>query len=133
MKYVEMDKAALLSEKEDLLKRIEGFRAMNLALDMTRGKPSPAQLDLSNNLFEGIATSDFKSSNGTDVRNYGVANGIVEARQFFGDLLKTSKDNIYIGNGYFIHASSAGHRVVVSNLTGGYYVRAFSWGRRVLG
>ena len=40
---------------------------------------------------------------------------------------------IYIGNGYFIHASSAGHRVVVSNLTGGYYVRAFSWGRRVLG
>ena len=99
MKYVEMDKAALLSEKEDLLKRIEGFRAMNLALDMTRGKPSPAQLDLSNNLFEGIATSDFKSSNGTDVRNYGVANGIVEARQFFGDLLKTSKDNIYIGNG----------------------------------
>lgn len=39
---------------------------------------------------------------------------------------------IYIGNGYFIHASSAGHRVVVSNLTGGYYVRAFSWGRRVL-
>lgn len=39
---------------------------------------------------------------------------------------------VYIGNGYFIHASSAGHRVVVSNLTGGYYVRAFSWGRRVL-
>ena len=39
---------------------------------------------------------------------------------------------IYIGNGFFIHASSGGHRVVVSNLTGGYYVRAFSWGRRVL-
>ena len=40
---------------------------------------------------------------------------------------------IYIGNGYFIHASSGGHRVVVSNLTVGYYSRVFSWGRRILG
>ena len=38
---------------------------------------------------------------------------------------------VYIGNGYFIHASSGGHRVVVSNLTTGYYSRVFSWGRRV--
>ncbi len=39
---------------------------------------------------------------------------------------------VYIGNGYFIHASSGGHRVVVSNITTGYYNRVFSWGRRVL-
>ena len=40
---------------------------------------------------------------------------------------------IYIGNGYFIHASSGGHRVVVSNLySGSYYNRVFSWGRRIL-
>lgn len=39
---------------------------------------------------------------------------------------------IYIGSGYFIHASSGGHRVVVSNLTTGYYARVFSWGRRIL-
>ncbi len=38
---------------------------------------------------------------------------------------------VYIGEGYFIHASSGGHRVVVSNLTTGYYGRVFSWGRRV--
>ena len=38
---------------------------------------------------------------------------------------------IYIGSGYFIHASSGGHRVVVSNITTGYYNRVFSWGRRV--
>ncbi len=38
---------------------------------------------------------------------------------------------IYIGNGYFIHASSGGHRVVVSNITTGFYNRVFSWGRRV--
>ena len=39
---------------------------------------------------------------------------------------------IYIGSGYFIHASSGGHRVVVSNLTSGYYNRVYSWGRRIL-
>ena len=39
---------------------------------------------------------------------------------------------IYIGEGYFIHASSGGHRVVVSNLTSGFYNRVYSWGRRVL-
>ena len=39
---------------------------------------------------------------------------------------------IYIGKGYFIHASSGGHRVVVSNITSGYYNRVFSWGRRIL-
>ncbi len=38
---------------------------------------------------------------------------------------------VYIGDGYFIHASSGGHRVVVSNLRTGYYSRVFSWGRRV--
>ena len=40
---------------------------------------------------------------------------------------------IYLGKGYFIHASSGGHRVVVSNLySGSYYNRVFSWGRRIL-
>ena len=39
---------------------------------------------------------------------------------------------IYIGEGYFIHASSGAHKVVVSNLTTGYYGRVFSWGRRIL-
>lgn len=39
---------------------------------------------------------------------------------------------IYIGDGYFIHASSGAHKVVVSNLTTGYYGRVFSWGRRIL-
>ena len=39
---------------------------------------------------------------------------------------------IYIGDGYFIHASSGAHKVVVSNLTTGFYGRVFSWGRRIL-
>ena len=39
---------------------------------------------------------------------------------------------IYLGGGCFIHASSGGHKVVVSNIASGYYNRVFSWGRRIL-
>ena len=39
---------------------------------------------------------------------------------------------VYLGEGYFIHASSGAHKVVVSNLNTGYYGRVFSWGRRIL-
>jgi cell wall-associated NlpC family hydrolase len=39
---------------------------------------------------------------------------------------------VYLGEGYFIHASSGAHKVVVSNLTTGFYGRVFSWGRRIL-
>ena len=39
---------------------------------------------------------------------------------------------IYLGGGCFIHASSGGHKVVVSNLSSGFYNRVFSWGRRIL-
>ena len=58
-----------------------------------------------------------------------------------GDLVffNTISDNdlsdhagIYLGAGYFIHASSGQGRVVISTLASGYYNRVFSWGRRVL-
>lgn len=39
---------------------------------------------------------------------------------------------IYLGSSYFIHASSGAGKVIVSNLSSGYYSRVFSWGRRVL-
>ena len=38
---------------------------------------------------------------------------------------------IYLGGGYFIHASSSGGKVILSNLSSGYYSRTFSWGRRI--
>ena len=97
--YKQMTAEELNAEKEALLKRIEGFRAMNLALDMTRGKPSPEQLALSNDLFQGLKDSSFKSESGADVRNYGVPDGIVEARKLFAEVLDTDMNNIYIGNG----------------------------------
>ncbi len=96
--YKDMSREELLNEKEGLLKRIEEYRAMNLALDMTRGKPSVAQLDMNNDLFENLSETGFKSVDG-DCRNYGIPNGITEVRELFAQILDTDKDKVLVGNG----------------------------------
>ena len=63
------------------------LRAKNLALDLTRGKPSPAQLDLSNALLGLPGEGDYRDAAGTDLRNYGGPDGLVELRQIFSELL----------------------------------------------
>lgn len=95
--YREMTKEELLAERKELNERYEKCRALNLTLDMTRGKPSPVQLDLSNNIYETLET-DFKTAKNEDTRNYGIAPGIEEIRKIFADILGTDKDNIFMGN-----------------------------------
>lgn len=97
--YKEMSKEELLNEKAELEKRIEGYKAMNLSLNMTRGKPASNQLDLSNDLYTNLSAEGFKSEDGSDTRNYGVPTGLPEVKKLFADVLKTSPDNIYVGNG----------------------------------
>src|ERR1700712_99917 len=65
----------------------DGLVAKGLALDLTRGKPSSAQLDLSNPLLSLPGEGDFLSANGTDTRNYGGPDGLPELRAIFGELL----------------------------------------------
>ncbi len=97
--YKEMSKEELLNEKAELEKRIEEYKAMNLSLNMTRGKPASNQLDLSNELYTNLSAGGFKSEDGSDTRNYGVPTGLPEVKQLFADVLKTSPDKIYVGNG----------------------------------
>jgi DNA-binding transcriptional MocR family regulator len=61
--------------------------AKGLSLDLTRGKPSSAQLDLSNPLLSLPGEDDYKAADGTDVRNYGGPDGLPELRAIFGELL----------------------------------------------
>lgn len=63
------------------------LRARGLALDLTRGKPSPEQLDLSNALLSLPGPGDYKGADGTDLRNYGGPDGLEELRALFGELL----------------------------------------------
>ena len=67
-------------------------RANKLALDLSRGKPSPEQLDLSTELNAPLA--NFIAEDGTDTRNYGAPRGIPEARALGGELMNVAADRV---------------------------------------
>lgn len=77
--------------------RNDYIRAQNrhLHLDMSRGKPSPGQLDLSMDLLKLPASCHLED--GTDARNYGILSGIPECRRLFGNLLGIPADQIIMG------------------------------------
>ncbi|MBP2628200.1 MAG: putative aminotransferase/MSMEI [Firmicutes bacterium] len=75
----------------------EKFQAQKLKLDMSRGKPCPAQLDLSTGLIDCLSQSDYKALDGTDCRNYGGLDGIPEAKELFAWILEARPQDIIIG------------------------------------
>ena len=78
----------------------EAYRALQnrgLTLDLTRGKPSPEQLDLSNELL-GLPGADFKDSAGTDTRNYGGLNGLPQLREIFAPIMQVPVDQVVAGD-----------------------------------
>ena len=77
----------------DLEQQFQTLKRTNLQLDLTRGKPAAAQLDLSNAL-DGVLGGDFCAQDGTDVRNYGVLRGIPEARALGARLLDVETDDV---------------------------------------
>ena len=86
--YLGSDAGQLRKELDSLLIRYEGFKLRGLKLNMSRGKPSPEQLDLSNALLDTVPSSERPlDSSGEDTRNYGLLLGIPEARLLFGQIL----------------------------------------------
>ena len=81
----------------ELLEAYDGLRGRNLSIDMTRGKPSPEQLDLSEGLLEAMSADDCRGEDGADYRNYGFLDGIPEAKRFFADYMDVSPDEIIVG------------------------------------
>lgn len=75
-------------------KRYEEMKRSPVALDITRGKPSAEQLDLSADLLTILEPSAFKSADGTDCRNYGGLDGLPEARALFADILEVRTDQV---------------------------------------
>ncbi len=70
----------------------------NLSLDLTRGKPSTAQLDLSEELLELPGRGHHTAGNGVDVRNYGGLQGLPEIRQIFSELIRVPFDRLVAGD-----------------------------------
>ncbi len=81
----------------ELRERYAAFRERGLALDMTRGKPSPEQLDLSGEMLSLLGPDDYRDAAGTDCRNYGGLDGLPEAKQLFARFLEVGEDEILIG------------------------------------
>ena len=97
MQYNDMSKEELLVLKESLNKEYAEAKAKGLALDMSRGKPSAKQLDVSLGLLDTInSSSDLKSLDGTDCRNYGVLDGIPEAKKLMADMMGTTPDHVIV-------------------------------------
>lgn len=91
--YKTMSKQELLCEQEALLKRFEEYKAMGLKLDMSRGKPSKEQLDLSMDMLKPIDYTE----NGFDVRNYGILDGLQSCKELFAQLLDVDAKNVLVG------------------------------------
>ncbi|MDR0817416.1 MAG: aminotransferase [Clostridiales Family XIII bacterium] len=82
----------LLDEQK---KKYEELKSLGLKLDLSRGKPGPEVLDISNGLLDGLDT--YKTEDGTDIRNYGVLAGIPELKRLFEDLLGIPAASMIVG------------------------------------
>ena len=86
--YREMSREELLSLKAELDKQFEDAKGKGLKLDMSRGKPTPAQLDMAMDIMDALnADSDMMTENGMDTRNYGLMDGIPEAKRLMADMM----------------------------------------------
>ena len=93
----ELTKAELLALKESLTEEYKEAKEKGLKLDMSRGKPGLSQLDLSLPMLDVLSSKDeMKASDGVDVRNYGVLDGIPEAKQLMAEMMDTTPDHVII-------------------------------------
>lgn len=96
-RYADMSKAELEAELADVRARYNEMVARGLALNMARGKPSAAQLELSLPMLDVLdSTADLTAEDGTDCRNYGVLDGIPEAKRLMAVLLDDQPDNVIV-------------------------------------
>lgn len=96
MEFSQLSSDELQKVHEQLSAQYDAIKASGLNLDLTRGKPSAEQLDLSNAL-DGILEGFYLLQDGTDVRNYGGILGIPEARALGGELLGLDASQVLAG------------------------------------
>ena len=95
--YKDMNKRELKAELKQLRSQYEAMKALGLRLDMSRGKPCIEQLDLSLGMMDVLSSDMYLlCEDGTDCRNYGVLDGITEAKALLGDLMEVPHDQIII-------------------------------------
>ena len=118
MSFQSLGRQELRAQHESQRSNYADLQAKQLHLDLTRGKPSPAQLDLSNALLSlpGSGKDAYRDGEGTDARNYGGLHGLPELRAVFGELLGIPVPNLIAGNNASLELM---HDVVVFSLLHG--------------
>lgn len=95
--YKELSKEELLVLKEKLDKEYEDLKAKDLKLDMSRGKPGASQLDMEMDFMDVLHTgTSLKTETGLDCRNYGLLDGIPEAKKLLGDMLGIPAERVIV-------------------------------------
>lgn len=95
--YQELSKEELLSLKAELNAAYEDAKGKGLKLDMSRGKPAASQLDISMDFMDALnSESDMKTSDNVDVRNYGILDGIPEAKQLMAEVMGVKAENVIV-------------------------------------
>ncbi len=95
--YAEMTREELQTLRRELKTKYREFQGKDLKLDMSRGKPSVDQLDLSMGMMDVLSSDDdLTCDDGTDCRNYGVLDGISEAKELLADMMEVHPDQIII-------------------------------------
>ncbi len=87
-----------MQDYKELYKLYEAYRASGRVLDMSRGKPSPQQLDTMERLLTAVTeSSQCFTEKGTDCRNYGALDGINEMKRLFANMLAVDMNNVIVG------------------------------------
>lgn len=95
--YKEMNKEELVSLKTELEKQFEEAKGKGLKLDMSRGKQSTAQLDMTMGVISTLDSgSELRTADGVDCRNYGLLDGIPEAKHLLGDMMGVPAENVIV-------------------------------------
>ena len=126
--FNEMKKDELQDLLVHLNKKYEDFLSQKLKLDMSRGKPGADQLDLSMKMLDYPSAKDScKTADGTDCRNYGLVDGIPEAKALFAEMLEVSPKEIIIGGNASL---SMMYDSIARAMMFGVYGGANPWGRQ---
>ena len=95
--YAQMTPAERKEEYARLSREFEALKAQGLSLNMARGKPGKAQLDMVSDIFALMQKPEDYVSDGIDVRNYGELSGIPAAKRLFADILGCKPEQVFVG------------------------------------
>lgn len=98
MSLLTLESSALAELAAKVREEYAGLKAKGLKLDLTRGKPSKAQLDLSNALLSLPGEGNYTDSEGADLRNYGNLKGVKKLRELWGELINIDPELLLAGD-----------------------------------